>query len=101
MKVAPRLAGFTACKSTDPPTGGRPGRFGAAVRGGPWPDLLRGRSTFQGLPVARSVMDDLHGGRSTPAGHNVSARYERHLPPAAPDSSLNGWLPIQNDPKRD
>ena len=31
---APRLAGFTACKPAEPPTGGRAGRFGAAVRGG-------------------------------------------------------------------
>jgi hypothetical protein len=35
MKDAPRLSGFTACKPAEPPTGGRAGRFGAAVRGGP------------------------------------------------------------------
>ena len=34
MKNAPRLSGFTACKPAEPPTGGRAGRFGAAVRGG-------------------------------------------------------------------
>jgi hypothetical protein len=36
MKDAPRLSGFTACNPADPPTGGRAGRFGAAVRGGLW-----------------------------------------------------------------
>ncbi len=34
------------------PTGGRAGRFGAAVRSGPWPGLLRGRLTFHALWVA-------------------------------------------------
>ncbi len=56
MKDAPRLSGFTACKPTEPPTGGRAGRFGAAVRGGPWPDLLCSRLTFHGLQVARSAV---------------------------------------------
>ena len=83
MKDAPRLFGFTACKPTEPPTGGRADRFGAAVRGGLWPDMkdaprlagctackptepptggraglwpemIRGRLGFHGLRVARS-----------------------------------------------
>jgi len=41
-----------ACRPAEPPTGGRAGRFGAAVRGGPWPGLLRGRLTFHALWVA-------------------------------------------------
>ena len=56
MKDAPRLSGFTACKPAEPPTGGRAGRFGAAVRGGSWTDLLRDRWTFHGLRVARSTV---------------------------------------------
>ena len=36
MKDAPRLSGRTACRPSEPPTGGRAGRFGAAVRGGLW-----------------------------------------------------------------
>ena len=56
MKDAPRLSG-TSCKPAEPPTGGRAGRFGAAVRGGPWPDLLRGRSIFPGLRVAYGAME--------------------------------------------
>ena len=58
MKDAPRLSGFTACKPAEPPTGGRAGRFGAAVRGGPWTDLLRSRLTFHGLRVARSPVEN-------------------------------------------
>jgi len=58
MKGAPRLSGFTACKLAEPPTGGRAGRFGAAVRGGPWTGLLRARSTFHGLRVARGAMEN-------------------------------------------
>ena len=58
MKDAPRLAGFTACKPSEPPTGGRAGRFGAAVRGGLWPDLLCGRLTFHGLRVARGAVEN-------------------------------------------
>ena len=58
MKDAPRLSGFTACKPTEPPTGGRAGRFGAAVRGGPLTDLRRGRWTFHGLRMARSAMEN-------------------------------------------
>ena len=58
MKDAPRLSGFTACKPADPPTGGRAGRFGAAVRGGPWPGLLRGGLTFHALWVARCAMEN-------------------------------------------
>ena len=50
MKDAPRLSGFTACKPAEPPTGGRAGRFGAAVRGGPW--------TFNAVRVVRSAMDN-------------------------------------------
>ncbi len=57
MKVAPCLAGFTACKPAEPPTGGRAGRFGAAVRGGPWTGLLRGRSNFHALRVAHGAME--------------------------------------------
>ena len=82
MKDTPRLYGFIACKPSESwrcqrqaplrpvqacagrlgaaglsPTGGRAGRFGAAVRGGPWTDLLRGRSTFHTLWVARSAME--------------------------------------------
>ncbi len=34
MKDAPRLSGHTACRPSEPPTGGRAGRFGAAVRCG-------------------------------------------------------------------
>jgi hypothetical protein len=34
MKDAPRLSGLTAFRPSAPPTGGRVGRFGAAVRGG-------------------------------------------------------------------
>ena len=59
MKDAPRLSGFTACKPTEPPTGGRAGRFGAAVRGGPWTGLLRGRLTFHTLRVASSATEQL------------------------------------------
>jgi hypothetical protein len=59
MKDAPRLSGFTSCKPAEPPTGGRAGRFGAAVRGGPWTGLLRGRLTFHALWVARSAMEQL------------------------------------------
>ncbi len=40
------------------PTGGRAGRFGAAVRGGPWTGLLSGHWTFLALRVARSVMEN-------------------------------------------
>ena len=83
MKDAPRLSGFTACKPAESgpcqrhglfgpskpaqaglepqalsPTGGLAGRFGAAVRGGPWTGLLRRRSTFHGLRVARSAMEN-------------------------------------------
>ena len=58
MKDAPRLSCFTACKPAEPPTGGRAGRFGAAVRGGPGTGLLRDRSTFHGLRVARSAMEN-------------------------------------------
>ena len=50
MKDAPRLSGFTACKPAQPPTGGRAGRFGTAVRGGPW--------TSNAVRVVRSVMDN-------------------------------------------
>jgi hypothetical protein len=50
MKVAPCLSGFTACKPAEPPTGGRAGHFGAAVRGGPW--------TFHALRVARSAVEN-------------------------------------------
>ncbi len=57
MKDAPRLSGFTSCKPAEPPTGGRAGRFGAAVRDGPWPGLLRGRLTFHALWVAHSAVD--------------------------------------------
>ena len=56
MKDAPRLSGFTSCKPAEPPTGGRAGRFGAAVRGGLWPELLRGRLTFDGLRVTRRAV---------------------------------------------
>ena len=58
MKDAPRLSGFTACKPAEPPTGGRAGRFGAAVRG-PWTGLLRALLTFHTLRVARSAMEQL------------------------------------------
>ena len=58
MKDAPRLSGFTACKPAEPPTGGRAGRFGAAVRAGLWPDLLRLRLTFHGLRVARGAVEN-------------------------------------------
>ena len=58
MKDAPRLSGFTPCKPADPPTGGRAGRFGAAVRGGPWPDLPHGRLTSHRLRMARSAMEN-------------------------------------------
>jgi hypothetical protein len=51
MKDTPRLSGLTACRPAEPPTGGRAGRFGAAVRGGPL--------TFQNLRVARSAMEQL------------------------------------------
>ena len=57
MKDAPRLSGLTACRPAEPPTGGRADRFGAAVRGGPWTDLPRGRLTFLGLRVARSTVE--------------------------------------------
>jgi hypothetical protein len=36
MKDAPCLSGFTSGKPAEPPTGGRAGLFGAAVRVGPW-----------------------------------------------------------------
>ena len=52
---APCLSGFTACKPADSPTGGRAGRFGAVVRGGPATGLLRGRLNFQGLRVVCSA----------------------------------------------
>ncbi len=39
------------------PTGGLAGRFGAAVRGGPSTGLLRDRSTFIAMRVARSTME--------------------------------------------
>jgi len=58
MKDAPCLSGLTACKPAEPPTGGRAGRFGAAVRGGPWAGLLRGRSIFCGLRVALSAVEN-------------------------------------------
>ena len=58
MKDAPRLYGFTPCKPSEPPTGGRAGRFEAAVRGGLWPDLLRGRLTLHRLRVAHSAMEN-------------------------------------------
>ncbi len=58
MKDAPRLSGFTSCKPAEPPTGGQAGRFGAAVRGGPWMGLLRGRWTFHAYWVARSAMEN-------------------------------------------
>jgi hypothetical protein len=76
MKDTPRLSGRTACNPAESwpcqrqaplrpdqacagslgaaglsPTGGRAGRFGAAVRGGPL--------TFQNLRVARSAMEQL------------------------------------------
>ncbi len=57
MNEARRLSGFTACKPAEPPTGGRAGRFGAAVRVGPWTGLLCGRSIFPALRVARSAME--------------------------------------------
>jgi len=57
MNDAPCLSGFTACKPSEPPTGGRAGRFGAAVRGGPWTGLLRGRITFHAPWVARSAVE--------------------------------------------
>ncbi len=84
MKDAPRLSCFTACKPAESwrcqrqaplrpvqacagrlgaaglsPTGGRAGRFGAAVRAGPWTGLLRGRLTFHTLRVARGAMEQL------------------------------------------
>ena len=58
MKDAPRLSGFTACKPTEPPTGGRAGRFGAAVRGGPCTGQLRSRSNFHTMRVVRSAMEN-------------------------------------------
>jgi len=57
MKDAPRLSGLTApesaladfaSKPAEPPTGGRAGRFGAAVRVGPW--------TVHALWVARCAV---------------------------------------------
>ena len=50
MKDAPCLSGFTACKPADSPTGGRAGRFGAAVRGG--------RSIFHASRTARSAVEN-------------------------------------------
>ena len=58
MKDAPRLSGFTACKPAEPPTGGRAGRFGAAVRGGPCTGKLRDRSNFRTMRVVRSAMEN-------------------------------------------
>ena len=58
MKDAPRLSGFTSCKPSEPPTGGRTGRFGAAVRGGPWTNRRRDRSTCHGMRVAPSAMEN-------------------------------------------
>ncbi len=58
MKNAPSLYGFTACKPSDPPTGGRAGSFGAAVRSGRWPDLLRSRVSLHRLRVAHSAMEN-------------------------------------------
>ncbi len=55
MQDAPRLSGYTSCKLAEPPTGGRAGRFGAAVRVGPWTGLLRSRLTFPALWVARWI----------------------------------------------
>ncbi len=72
MKDAPRLSGFTACKPAEPPTGGRAGRFGAAVRGGPWTGLFRGRLIFHNLRVARSAIEQLTcaaPGRSQASSH--------------------------------
>ena len=57
MKDAPCLSGFTACKPADPPTGGQAGRFGAAVRGGPWAGPLRIHSTFHATRNARGAME--------------------------------------------
>jgi hypothetical protein len=63
MKDAPCLSGFTACKPAESwrcqrqaPL--RAGRFGAAVRGGPWSGLLRGRLTFHASWVARSALEN-------------------------------------------
>ena len=50
LNDAPRLDGLTACRPSEPPTGGRAGRFGAAVRGG----LL----IFHASRVARSVVEN-------------------------------------------
>ncbi len=50
MEDAPRLSGLTACRPSEPPTGGRAGRFGAAVRGGPW--------IFHASRVARSAVEN-------------------------------------------
>ena len=83
MKDAPRLSGFTACKPAESwrcqrqsplrpvharagghgaaglsPTGGRAGRFGAAVRGGPCTGQFRGRSNFHTMRVVRSAMEN-------------------------------------------
>jgi hypothetical protein len=41
------------------PTGGRAGRFAAAVRGGPWTGLLQGRLTFHALWIARGAVEQL------------------------------------------
>ena len=58
MKDAPRLSGRTACRPSEPPTGGRAGRFGAAVRGGPWTGLLHDCLTFHALRVARCAEEN-------------------------------------------
>ena len=58
MKDAPRPSGFNACKPATPPTGGRAGRFGAAVRGGLWTDLLLGRLTFHATWVAHGAVEN-------------------------------------------
>jgi len=58
VKDAPCLSGVTACKPADPPTGGRAGRFAAAVRGGLRTGLLRGRLTFHAPWMARSAVEN-------------------------------------------
>ena len=47
MKDAPRLYGRTACRPSEPPTGGRPLRPGKASSVGAWTGLLHGRLTFE------------------------------------------------------
>jgi len=52
------ITSLTACRPSEPPTGGRPRRPGKASSVGAWTGLLRGRSAFDGLRVTRSTKEN-------------------------------------------